>query len=335
MEAFGGIGGSSGTRPRAGRGRRGAPFAGWLAGVALACGLAPAVVAAAVPAAGGAEETPTVEVSNVEALAETRPRNPDPWEPFNRVIFQLNEWGDIFIVRPVAEGWRFMTPGFFRTGVTNFNDNLQMPVILGNNVLQLKPVHVRDDFLRIVFNMTFGVAGLLDVGTAVDIPQNDEDFGQTLGYWGTPSGPYLVLPVFGPSTVRDGIGRLADSAATLYFSFLPFYSTLLVSGVEVVNLRSGYIEEIDANRAESFDYYVFLRNAYLQNRRAKVDSRTERGREDERDEDLYHFEDEYELEDDEYDEEYDEDLDEDFDDDVEPAGEADAAVRIDAWRVAA
>lgn len=235
----------------------------------------------------------------------TARRNPDPWEPFNRAVFQLNEWGDIYLLKPMAQGWRFLTPSFFRDVVENFNTNLQMPVILGNNLLQLKPTHVRDDFLRFFFNMTFGLGGLVDMGTMIDLPQNDEDFGQTLGYWGVPSGPYLVLPVYGPSTVRDGVGRLADSAGTLYFSFLPFYSTLLVSGVDVVNLRSFYIEEIDANRVESFDYYVFLRNAYLQNRRAKVASRRARGEDTRPDESLYDF-----------DEDFDEDdLDEDFDDD--------------------
>jgi len=277
--------------------------------LASAAVLAPAATTAAdtTPVDATTANAVTTTTSNADAVQvadETRPRNPDPWEPFNRVVFQLNEWGDIFIVTPLAEGWRFLTPSFFRSSVTHFNDNLQMPVVLGNNLLQLKPAHVRDDFLRMVFNLTFGLAGLIDVATLVDIPQNDEDFGQTLGYWGTPAGPYLVLPVYGPSTVRDGIGRLADSAGTLYFSFLPFYSTLLVSGVDVVNLRSGYIEEIDANRTESFDYYVFLRNAYLQNRRVKVDSRRLRRHSQESDEDLYHFDDE---------EEYD-DLDEDEDD---------------------
>lgn len=239
--------------------------------------------------------------------------NPDPWEPFNRAVFFLNEWGDILLVTPLAEGWRFLTPGFFRDGVTNFNDTLGMPVILGNNVFQLKPTHVRDDAFRMVFNLSFGIGGLIDVASAVDISQNDEDFGQTLGYWGVPSGPYVVLPVFGPSTVRDGFGRLADSAGTFYFSFLPFYSTLAVQTLEVVNLRSGYIEEVDANRADSFDYYVFLRNAYLQNRRAKIGAPESRQSDHVDDDDLYQFEDE---------EEFDYDSDDGADDDTDEGADA-------------
>jgi phospholipid-binding lipoprotein MlaA len=260
------------------------------------------------PGPGAAEAAASAgeadEAAAEQAAAGAR-RNPDPWEPFNRAVFQLNEWGDIYFVKPMSQGWRFLTPSFFRDAVTNFNTNLQMPVIFANNALQLKPRNARDDALRFFFDMTFGLAGLIDVATYIDIPQNDEDFGQTLGYWGTPSGPYLVLPVYGPSNVRDGFGRLADSAGTLYFSFLPFYTTLLVSGVDVVNLRSFYIEEIDANRNESFDYYVFLRNAYMQNRRKKVASRSARGEDTRPDESLYELE-----------EDYDEFFDEDFDDDL-------------------
>ncbi len=303
------------------------------------------------PVAGLADTSDEIEPetqSEVEAEVESEaqpnppalPPNPDPWESFNRAVFQANEWGDIYAVRPLSQGWTFLTPTPFRSAVTNFNANLQMPVILGNNLLQLKPRNVGDDFLRIVFNLSFGIGGLIDVASAVDIPQNDEDFGQTLGYWGVPAGPYLVLPLYGPSTVRDGVGRLADSAATLYFSFLPFYSTLLVRGVEVINLRAEFGDELDANRAESFDYYVFLRNAYLQNRRAKVAPRRARNREAERD-DLYHFEDDlYDVDDDfDDDEDFDdEDFDDDFDDgdaatgDLEPAHDPadDAALRIDA-----
>ncbi len=318
----------SGGRPRRTRRR------GRRAGLALGSSLV-LVLGSADPVLANDVEAEAQAKAESQAPAPTRPPNPDPWEPFNRVIFQLNEWGDIYAVRPMSKGWLFVTPGFFRVGVTNFNDTLQMPVILGNNFLQLKPRHVVDDALRLIFNLSFGLGGLIDVATAVDIPQNDEDFGQTLGYWGAPAGPYLVLPLFGPSTVRDGIGRAADSAGTLYFSFLPFYATLLVSGVEVVNLRSEFGDEIDANRAESFDYYVFLRNAYLQNRRAKVAPRRSRDGGEEADDDLYHFEDDL------YDEDFDVDdedyEDEDFDDDLDEAPEPleDAALRIDAQRAAA
>ena len=126
----------------------------------------------------------------------------------------------------------------------------------------------------------------------VDIPQNDEDFGQTLGYWGVPPGPYLMLPLFGPASVRDGFGRVVDSGATFYFTLLPIWGTVIIRGVDLLNLRSEYLEEVDQSRRDAFDYYVFMRDAYLQNRKAKVDRA--RGIEEQQaeDDDLYYFDDE-------------------------------------------
>jgi phospholipid-binding lipoprotein MlaA len=117
----------------------------------------------------------------------------------------------------------------------------------------------------------------------VDIPKNDEDFGQTLGVWGVPSGPYLMMPLLGPYTIRSGVGQVVDIAAASYAYFTPFWygvaglngiQTVGVStgqkGLELLNLRTIYLEELEASRRDAFDYYIFIRNAYLQNRRAKV-----------------------------------------------------------------
>jgi phospholipid-binding lipoprotein MlaA len=225
-----------------------------------------------------------------------RAENPDPWESMNRGIFWFNEKVDIYALAPFSRGWQIVTPSIFRTVVTNFNNNLQMPVSFVNDVLQLKPRDAGFDVLRMAYNTTLGLGGLIDIASMVDIPLNDAEFGETLGYWGCPPGPYFVIPFFGPSNVRDAVGRVGDFSTTLYFSLLPYWSTLLIRGVELVNIRSYYLEEIDENRREAFDYYVFMRNAYLQNRRAKV-SRA-RG-EDEglgpADDDLYYFEDEEPL----------------------------------------
>jgi phospholipid-binding lipoprotein MlaA len=240
---------------RRGRARR-AALALWLG---LLAGLA-------TPAASRADAGSDAGASATEA----RVRDPDPWEPMNRGIFWFNEKTDIYFVAPVARGWRFVVPGFARKGIENFNGLLVMPVVLGNGILQLKPKNAIQDVGRIVYNATFGIAGFIDVATMIGIPQNDEDFGQTLGYWGAPTGPYLVLPIFGPSNVRDGIGRLGDTAGTFYFSFLPFWATFIVRGVELVNLRARFLEEVEENRRESFDYYVFLRDAYLQNRASRI-----------------------------------------------------------------
>lgn len=237
--------------------------------------------------------------------------DPDPWERVNRRIFWFNERADVYFVLPIARVWRFSTPGIVRSGIENFNELLLMPVIFANGVFQLKPKNAIQDLGRIVYNATFGLAGFIDVASMIGIPQNDEDFGQTLGFWGAPPGPYLVLPFFGPSNIRDGIGRVGDTAATYYTSLLPIYVTFIVRGVELVNLRARYIDEVDENRRESFDYYVFLRDAYLQNREMRVGRARERFEPDaESEDDLYYFDEEDEVEDEE-DEEEGEEVDED------------------------
>jgi phospholipid-binding lipoprotein MlaA len=232
-------------------------------------------------------------ISPIGAGAADEPRDPDPWEKFNRGIFWFNEKLDIYVLMYVAKGWRFIVPDLGRTAVQNFNDNLVMPVIFANDVLQLKPANSAYDVLRLAYNTTLGIGGLIDIATMIEIPKNDEDFGQTLGFWGVPSGPYLVLPIFGPSTIRGGVGRIGDAAGTYYFSLLPIYVTFIVRTVELVNLRSRYLEEVDENRRESFDYYVFMRDAYLQNRAAKID-RARGGESGSRDDDdlYYYFDDE-------------------------------------------
>ena len=237
--------------------------------------------------------------ASVSEVSEPSKSNGDPLEKMNRGIFWLNEKGDIYLVAPAARVWRWVTPSFVRTAVVNVNRLILMPAIFGNDIFQLKFDKAGEDFLRVVFNASFGLGGLIDVATMVDIPQNDEDFGQTLGYWGVPHGPYLMLPLFGPATVRDGVGRVVDSGATFYFTLLPIWGTFIIRGVDLLNLRSRYLEEVDESRRDAFDYYVFMREAYMQNRDAKV--ARARGEDYQRaaDDDLYYFDDE-ELEIEEY-----------------------------------
>ena len=258
-----------------------------------------------------ADETSGVEVSSessesAASAGSSSPtaaeHNPDPLEKLNRGVFWINEKGDIYLIAPAAQVWRWVTPSFFRTAVYNVNRLITLPAVFANDLLQLKPKKAGDDFLRLIFNATFGLAGLIDVATMVDIPLNDEDFGQTLGFWGVPPGPYLMLPLFGPATVRDGVGRVADTGATFYFSLLPFWGTVVIRGVDLVNFRSRYLEEVKESRQEAFDYYVFMRDAYLQNRRAKVGRALGKEEQAEIDDDLYYFDDE-ELEGEEYDDE--------------------------------
>ena len=208
---------------------------------------------------------------------------PDPLEKMNRGIFAFNEGLDRYALEPVATAWNFVIPGFVQDGIRNFYHNLEMPVVVANDVLQAKPVAVVEDVARFFFNTTLGLAGFVDVATRVGIPDNDEDFGQTLGYWGVPSGPYLVVPILGPYTLRDGFGEIVDTTAAAYaymnlFWFdvvgLNTYETTGASigsyGFRLVNLRAIYLEEIESSRKDAFDYYAFVRNAYLQSRRARV-----------------------------------------------------------------
>jgi phospholipid-binding lipoprotein MlaA len=198
-----------------------------------------------------------------------------------------------------------------------------MPIVFANDVLQAKPAAAGWDIVRFLFNSTFGLAGLIDIATIVEIPENDEDFGQTLGYWGVPTGPYFVIPILGPSSIRDGTGLIVDTAASSYAYFTPFWyevaglngaetlgASVGLKAFELMNLRAIFLEEIEGSRADAFDYYVFVRNAYLQNRRAKVRDQPESA--ETGDEDFYFLDDE-DL--DEEDEDYDDlDDEEDYDD---------------------
>lgn len=248
------------------------------------------------------------------------PERPDPWEPMNRGIFAFNEALDRYALEPVATVWDYVLPGFVQTGINNFFVNLNMPIVFANDVLQAKPMAAIEDLTRFLQNAVFGLGGFIDIATMVEIPQNDEDFGQTLGYWGVPAGPYLMVPILGPYTLRDGFGEIVDTGAASYIYYNIFWfdvaglngaetfgASVGVKGLELLNLRAIYLEEIEESRKDAFDYYVFIRNAYLQNRRAKVLDETSASAEDESE--LYFF--------DEDEDEEDFDSDEDFDDDDE------------------
>ena len=244
-----------------GRARVRLPWRVIVIGLLLASSLASAAETPA-PESGAAPERGVV--------AEAAAGNPDPWETMNSAIFDFNEVADVYVLAPVARGWGYVTPHFFHVAIRNFNGLILMPTVFFNDVLQLKGEHAMEDIGRMLFNVSFGLLGLIDVATAMGIPQNDADFGQTLGYWGAPTGPYLVLPLFGPSSIRGGIGRIGDGAGTFYFTWLPIWATFLVRGVDIISWRSEHLEEVDLSRRESLDYYVFMRDAYMQLRRAKL-----------------------------------------------------------------
>jgi len=211
----------------------------------------------------------------------------DPIEPFNRSMFWFNEQVDQYFLEPVAKGWDFVMPEIVQEGLENFFENLRMPVVIANDILQLKPRAVGEDLLRLYVNSVYGLGGFIDFTERAGITKNDEGFGQTLGYWGVPAGPYLVVPFLGPATPRSLVGMGGDAMGAIYPWFAPFWVSFVVRGVDLVNLRAKYLEEIDQNRAEAFDYYIFVRNAFLQNQEKRATDATDL--EPETQDDLYYF----------------------------------------------
>ena len=191
----------------------------------------------------------------------------DPWEGVNRVIFRFNDTVDTYALKPIAQGYQFVTPQFVEDGVHNFFNNIGDVGNFANNVLQAKPAAAGVDTARLIFNTTFGLLGFIDVGTRMGLQRSDEDFGQTLGYWGVGSGPFVMLPLFGPSTVRDAIAKYPDTYTSpyRYIDHVPTRNTAL--GVNLVDTRASLLS---AERLINGDKYIFIRNAYLQNREFKV-----------------------------------------------------------------
>jgi len=191
----------------------------------------------------------------------------DPWEGINRPIFRFNDTLDRYTLKPLAKGYQYVTPQFVQDGVHNFFQNIGDVNNLVNDVLQAKPRAAGVDTARLIFNTTFGVLGFVDVGTHMGLQRNDEDFGQTLGYWGTPSGPYVVLPLLGPSTVRDAFSKIPDAYTEPYPYMNHMSQRNSLWGVNLVDTRA---DLLSAEKLVNGDRYTFIRNAYLQNREFKV-----------------------------------------------------------------
>ena len=206
--------------------------------------------------------TASVVMSLSVTAAQAQQEN-DPWEGFNRAMFSFNDGLDRAVVKPVTQGYRYVTPEIAQTGVNNFFENLRDVRTMINNLLQGKVHNALEDFSRITFNTTCGIGGLIDVATPMGIPKNQEDFGQTLGYWGVSSGPYVVLPLFGPSTVRDTVGMVPDwyLDPVTYVDDRGARNSL--RAVRLIDTRS---QLMNAERIISGDRYVFIRDAYLQRR---------------------------------------------------------------------
>ena len=207
----------------------------------------------------------------VGALAGCAHNNPrDPLEPFNRTVYAFNDTVDQMILKPVATGYRAVFPQFVRTGVRNFFSNLDDITGIVNGLLQLKIPQAVSDLGRFLLNSTVGIAGLFDVATHLGLEKHNEDFGQTLGYWGIGSGPYLVLPFLGPSSFRDGIGRVVDVYTDVVWHIDDVSVRNVLVATRVVSNREQLLDSEKVLDTAALDRYSFIRDAYLQRRRSLV-----------------------------------------------------------------
>ena len=190
----------------------------------------------------------------------------DPLEPLNRVVFKVNDKADEYVATPLAKGYRAVTPQPVRTAVTNFYSNLADVGNTVNNLLQGKGVDAAESFMRVAVNSVLGIGGLIDIATPAGIGKHSQDFGLTLGVWGVPAGPYLVLPLFGPSSVRDGVG--------LYVNFQLSPTTWVndegvkwgLWGLGFLDARTNALGATDLLSLAALDKYSFVRDAYRQRR---------------------------------------------------------------------
>ncbi len=194
----------------------------------------------------------------------------DPWEPFNRNVSNFNEGLDNAVIKPVATAYQSVTPQIMRTGVNNFFGNISDVWSLVNNVFQLKPAESVETLFRVGVNTTVGLFGLIDVATELKLEKHTEDFGQTLGYWGTPTGPYVVLPLFGPSTLRDTLALPVDAKGNLVNSLNDVALRNSLITLRLVDLRANLLRAGNLLDAAALDKYSFTRDAYLQRRRGQI-----------------------------------------------------------------
>lgn len=203
----------------------------------------------------------------LSGCAATNPK--DPLEPFNRTMFEFNDTVDRAALKPVAEAYSKL-PSFMQTGVSNFFGNLGDVPTAANNFLQGKVEDGLSDVMRVLVNTAFGLGGLLDIGSEVGLQKHSEDFGQTLGKWGVRSGPYVVLPLLGPTTLRDTVALPVDFQTDPWLFTQPVQWRASGSVVRIVDQRAALLGASNLVEEAALDRYVFVRDAYLQRRQSKV-----------------------------------------------------------------
>ena len=193
----------------------------------------------------------------------------DPWEGWNRDVQSFNDHLDDYVMKPVAKGYRWIMPGFADRAVTNFFSNIDDIGVTFNDLLQGKVGQSGADGARFLVNTTAGIGGLIDVGAMIDLPKHNEDFGQTLGVWGLSTGPYMVLPFFGPSSPR-GVGGLIGDAAMNPISYVGGYISTGLFALNATDLRADNLAMERIADEAALDRYIFFRDAYLARRKYLV-----------------------------------------------------------------
>ena len=207
---------------------------------------------------------------------------PDPIEPVNRGILRFNDLLDRWVMDPITRAYQFVVPDPARAAIHRLVLNLNNPPIFANDVLQLEWRDAGVTISRFAVNSTIGIAGLFDPAARMGLARHDSDFGQTLALAEIPSGPYVVLPVLGPSTARDATGQVVDSfvsPATYFFGFA-FVERLIYTGTTGLSERDKHYQRLIALKDSSVDYYSALRSAFYQNREAQIWHRREHRQED-------------------------------------------------------
>ena len=211
-----------------------------------------------------------------DAVADYQQTN-DPLEPTNRVFYAINNGLDTVLLRPAALAYRFAVPSPIRDGIHNVLSNIGTPVQLSNDVLEGKPRRAGDTTMRFLINTTAGVLGIFDVAKKWGYPEHDADFGMTLALWGVPEGPFLFLPVLGPSGPRDAVGFAADIALDPFTWMGPPSSTALTVfdwtryGLNAVDSRERVLDAIDSIKKTALDPYATFRSLYRQHRHAQIE----------------------------------------------------------------
>jgi phospholipid-binding lipoprotein MlaA len=215
---------------------------------------------------GACASSPGVAEGETQSEEKKQERSPaDPWEPMNRGTYAVNRGLDKVTLKPLSQGYKKITPNFVRRGISNFFANLRIPLTIVNNLLQGKGHDALSDTARLVMNSTLGIGGLFDPATSAGLEQHAEDFGQTLAKWGVPAGPYVMIPILGPRTLRDAVTIPLD----IFLDPLSHYENSSVRDklwiLKAIHVRARLLA-VEKSIDSAYDPYVAIREAYLQNR---------------------------------------------------------------------